>query len=276
MPHEEESNSYEFQLCDDLSCNGYDATGVYYVSLDDFRSIFTFQTTEISGGVLSSSSIYDPSANINYYVNSYLLPEINPAHTMMDASGSEGIIVTSHNPYSNLLKHDYIFYMVQQKYGNTNITGFINNKNVLKNSLEELGWDFKTNFENIFFYSENNGNGFTNADIDDDNIGKRLFEQIEYFASDRLYTDTSGNNRIRDVSSVQSFPFIENDSINFFWTLNNNDENINTRKYRIKLILTNNTNLVNRLPTDSLADQYHETIYSYGVPQSYSEYEHGN
>lgn len=271
MPHEEGSSSYEFQLCDDLSCNGYDATGVYYVSLDDFRSIFTFQTTEISGGMLSSSSIYDPSANITYYVNSYLLPEMNPAHAMMDASGSEGIIVTSHNPYSNLLKHDYIFYMVQQQYGNTNITGFINNKKTLKDSLEELGWDFKTNFENKFFYAENDGYGFTNADIDDDNIGKRLFEQIEYFVSDRLYTDTSGNNRIRDVSSIQSFPLIENDSINFFWTINNNNENINTRKYRIKLILTNNTNLVNRLPTDSLADEYHETIYSYGVPENYQE-----
>ena len=269
MPHEEEYNSYNFQLCDDLSCNGYDATGVYYVSLTDFRNMFTFETTEISGGVLSSTSIYDPSSNINYYINSYLLPEMNPAHTMMDASGSEGIIFTSHNQYSNLLKHDYLYYIVQQKYENIIVTGLISNKKLLKDSLEELGWSFKTSFENIFYNADNEGYGLTNSDSDSNNIGKRILEQIEYFTPDRLYTDTSGNNKIRDISSVQSIPFIEGDSINFFLTLNNNDENINTRVYRIKLHLTDNTNLVNRNPTDSLADEYHETIYSYGVPQNY-------
>ena len=265
MPHEEE-NSYEFQLCDDLTCTDYDATGVYYVSLTNFRNIFTFQTTEISGNILESTSIYDPSSNINYYINSYLLPQINPAHTMMDISGSEGIIYTSNNPYSNLLKHDYIFYTIQQKYGNTNVTSFVSNTKEIKNNIEELGWSFKINLENIFLYAENFGNGFTNGDIDDNNIGKRVLEQILYFNPERLTTDISGNNRIRNTTNIQSMPFIENDSINFLWTLENSNENINTRIYRIKLILTEDTNLTNRLPTDSLADQLHETIYSYGVP----------
>ena len=103
--------SVNFELCNDISCNNYDATAVFYVSLTNFRNIFKFETTEISNNKLPTTALTDTSANITYYVNSSLFPEINPAHAMMDASGSEGITYTSTSTESNLLKHDFIYYL---------------------------------------------------------------------------------------------------------------------------------------------------------------------
>ena len=77
-----------FQLCNDISCNDYDATAVSYVSLTDFRNIFKFKTTEISNNQLSDSALTDINSDITYYLNSSIFPDINPAHSMMDASGS--------------------------------------------------------------------------------------------------------------------------------------------------------------------------------------------
>ena len=255
--------SQEFQLCNDLTCVNYDCTAVFYVSLTNFRNIFMFETSEISGNALQGITITDSSSNIIYYVNNYLLPEINPAHAMVDISGSEGESYISSNSDCNLLKHEYIYYLLKEKYGTVKSFLLLRNKRELINSIELLGWSFKDNIENKFFEANNYDYGLTNQTINN-NLTKRLLEHLNNVNSDRLTTDISGYNRIRNTTEIQSFPFIEGDSINIFWTINN--QTINPRTYRIKLHLTDNTSLINRTPIDSLADQDNYIVYSYGVP----------
>lgn len=255
-----------FELCNDLSCNNYCATGVFYVSLTTFRNIFKFETTEISGNQLPSAVFSDASANITYYVNSSQFPTINAAHSMMDVSGSEGIIYETNSRSSNLLKHDYIFYLANEYFNNPRMVGLYNNIGNLKINLEELGWTLKNETEEAFSIADNSGNGLTNSTSDNTNLTKRMLEQINYHASDRLQTDTSGNNKIRDISGVQSAPLIEGDSISYYWTIKST--NFTDRIYRIKLHLTDNSELVNTIPNDSVVTQTppHSYITSTGVP----------
>lgn len=261
-------SSINFELCNDVSCNAYDATAVFYVSLSTFRNIFQFETTEITNNQLPSTVLTDASANITYYLNSSNYSAINPAHAMMDASGSEGIIYTSTSARSNLLKHDFIYYMGKIIIGDGRFIGVFNNIGTLKNKIEELGWVRKTNTESILSIADNSGNGMQNTGTTPDyqNITKRLLEQINYHQSSRFQTaDPEQSNRIKDTTSIQSLPLIEGDSINYYWTLKHN--NMPDRKYRIKLHLTDNTTNINTIPNDSIANtSEYPSITSNGVP----------
>ena len=155
-------SSLNFELCNDISCNNYDATAVFYVSLSMFRNMFKFETTDISNNELPSSTL-ETSQNITYYVNSSNFPTINPAHSMMDASGSEGIIYTSNSSASNLLKHDFIYHMGESLLGNALFVGLYNNITEIKRELEELGWEHKATVETIFQTADNSGNGLQNT-----------------------------------------------------------------------------------------------------------------
>ena len=121
-----------FELCNDISCNNYCATAVFYVNLSTFRNIFKFQTSEITNNQLSDSAL-ESSENITYYVNSSRFPAINPAHAMMDAPGSQGIIYRSPSSQSNLLKHDFIYYIAKKLLGSATNVGIYNN---IKENIE--------------------------------------------------------------------------------------------------------------------------------------------
>ena len=256
-----------FQLCTDISCSTYCATGVFYVSLSTFRNIFKFQTTDIVNNELSETAL-TTSQNITYFINSSLLPEINPAHAMMDASGSEGIIFTNNSPTANLIKHDYIYYLSKEITGSVYSVGLFNNITNIKDEIEALGWDQKNNMENKFIFADNNGNGMVNTNINPatKNLSKRIMEQIKYHNPDRFQTSTTPqNNRIRKVTTPQSIPLIEGDSISYYWTLK--QTNIADRKYRIKLYLTDDNSKTNTQPTDSKANTpEYSNITSDGVP----------
>jgi hypothetical protein len=261
-------SSINFELCNDISCNDYDATAVLYVSLSTFRDIFKFETTEISNNALPATVLTQSSADITYYVNSSSFPVINPAHAMMDASGSEGITFTSPSSQSNLLKHDFIYYLGKIIIGDGRFIGVFNNIGTLKNKIEELGWVRKTITESILLTADNSGNGLQNTGTTPDyqNITKRILEQINYHQPSRLQTaNPEQSNRIKNTTSIQSVPLIEGDSINYFWTLKNN--NIADRKYRIKLHLTDNTSNINTVPSDSISNTTeYPDITSNGVP----------
>ena len=261
-------SSCNFQLCNDISCNNYCATAIFYVSLNTFRNIFQFETTEISNNQLSSTALTDTSANITYYVDSSLLPTINPAHAMMDASGSEGIIYTSHSNQSNLLKHDFLYYIANEQIGDPLSVGLYNNIKEMKDNIELLGWNQKTYVETQFQNADNSGNGLANTTTipDYSNLTKRILEQIKYHDSNRLQTTSpSQNNRIENITTKQSVPFMEGDSINYYWKIKQN--NVPDRTYRIKLHLTGNSSLTNTVPTDSIANTTdYPNITSYGVP----------
>jgi hypothetical protein len=207
-------SSINFELCNDISCNDYDATGVLYVSLSTFRDIFKFETTEITNNELPSTTL-ESSQNITYYVNSSNFPTINPAHAMMDASGSEGIIYTSPSATSNLLKHDFIYYLGKSIIGHATSIGLFNNITEMKIELENMGWSHKENTESIFSNADNSGNGIKNTGTTPDyqNLTKRILEQIKYHEATRLDTNKSfllnkqileNINHITDGSSINT------------------------------------------------------------------------
>ena len=154
-------SSVNFELCNDISCNNYNATAVLYVNLSDFRNIFKFETTEITNNELPDSAL-ESSQNITYYVNSSNFPIINPAHAMMDASGSEGIVHTSETNTSNLLKHDFIYYLGKNIFGDATSSRFFRNISQMKTQLETFGWSHKEYTETIFTNAYNNGDGLKN------------------------------------------------------------------------------------------------------------------
>jgi hypothetical protein len=204
-----------FELCNDISCNDYDATAVLYVSLSTFRDIFKFETTEITNNALPATTLTQASADITYYVNSSSFPVINPAHAMMDASGSEGITFTSSSSQSNLLKHDFIYYLGKSIMGHATSIGLFNNITEMKIELENMGWSHKENTESIFSNADNSGNGVTNTGINPDyqNLTKRILEQIKYHEATRLDTNKSfllnkqileNINHIADGSSINT------------------------------------------------------------------------
>lgn len=261
--------SCDFQLCDDISCNSYCACGVFYVSLDTFRNIFQFQTTEISNNELPDNALIDINSDITYHVNSSLLPVINAAHSMLDSSYSQGIIYNSNISASNLLKHDYLYYSSFKLFNEARMVSIINNKRDIINSIENNGWIQKNNIETIYSNADNIGNGLvnTNSVIDNKNICKRLLQQIKYYNPYRcIVSNPPQNDRIIDTTSIQSVPLIEGDTINYYFIINN--PNIDTRKYIIKLYLTNDTTKINTTPVDSIANTAGYThITSNGVPQ---------
>ena len=259
-----------FELCNDISCNNYCATAIFYVNLSTFRNIFKFQTTEISNNQLPATALTDANASITYYLNSSSFPIINPAHAMMDASGSEGITFTSPSSQSNLLKHDFIYYIAKKLLGSATNVGIYNNIKEMKDSIESLGWNNKNNIESILSIADNNGNGMQNTGTNPDyqNLTKRILEQIKHHAPDRLQiASPQQNDRIENITTSQSVPLIEDDSINYYWTLKHNNINIPDRKYRIKLHLTDNTSNINTIPSDSIANtSEYPNITSNGVP----------
>ena len=154
-------SSVNFELCNDISCNDYNATAVLYVNLSDFRNIFKFETSEITNNELPSTTL-ESSQNITYYVNSSNFPIINPSHAMMDASGSEGIVHTAETNTSNLLKHDFIYYLGKNIFGDAASARFFRNISQMKTQLETFGWSHKEYTETIFTNAYNNGDGLKN------------------------------------------------------------------------------------------------------------------
>ena len=138
----------------------------------------------------------------------------------------------------------------------------------------------------------NSGLGMTNTITDASNVTRRLLKQIEHFDVNRLnvsmdfcpccwYTmssccceDVSRNDiysGIRNVATFQSVPLIEGDTISIFFTLKGPENSqVEDRKYRFILYLTNDTTKLNSNihPTDSVINdnEYQGNITNDGVP----------
>jgi hypothetical protein len=259
------SSPFNFQLCNENECLDYSATAVYYVSLSTLRNVFKFKTTEITNNELPASTFSNASADITYYLNEQLFPDINPANAMMDNTFSEGAIALSNSSTSNLMKHDYLRYLANETIGNYWLTPLMYNYHQLKQEIEQNSWDFNTNLRAILTNAYNGGNGLTNSANDETNFTKRILEQINAFQSARLTTGSNQNNKIVDTINVQPVPFIDGDSINF--AINLKYPNLNDRKYRIRIQITSDSNNTNTVPIDSIANRNeYPTITSTGVP----------
>ena len=267
--------SFTFQTETDTDIS-YCATGVMYVPLNTMASVFQFETTEISNNTLSSAVFDDSTADITYYVNSSSYPTINGAHSSMDNSLSQGrILDISYANYNNV-KFDYIFYLldtinISPLDSNNNINWskiwyfFMGNHSKVRNDIEIMFWNVKTDFETILSNADNSGNGLTNSNTTNNNVARFLLKQLAHFDSDRLTTTNS--NSINNTTDKQNFPFIEGDTIsNFVNIVLTDDDDVPDRKYRILLYLTNNSSNVNPSPVYSLADSNHDTVTNKGVP----------
>jgi hypothetical protein len=279
-----------FTLQTDISSINYCASGVFYVSLDLFRSMFLFSTPYIINNKLYSFVLDNPIIDIKYLVLSDLYPDINSAHAMMGNSLSEGIMYADLSA-NQLIKHDFIFYLVKQKFNRFDFYWAINNKKELASNLEEIGWTHKNNIKQVLTTAFNSGLGMTNTITDASNLTRILLKQIVHFDVNRLnvsmdfcpccwYTmsncsckDVSMNDiysGIRNIATFQSVPLIEGDTISYFLNIDVSGNEISARKYKIILYLTNDATKLNSNihPTDSVTNdnEYQGNITNDGVP----------
>lgn len=252
-----ESSSDDTDVCNftfngDVTDVSYCAASVVYVSLNTFRSMFQFRTSEISDGSLNSTVFDSSSADIQYDVSFSLFPDINVMNTMMDTSLSEGIVYQSANPYSNIVKYDFMYYLAKKLFGTIQGVAFFNNKSSIISSLETLGENYLNSIKNTLEIADNSGNGLTNTTTGSSNIVRRLLQQVQHFQPTRLDVSSSG---ISNVTTSQPVPFHEGDTISLFITVNTTENQheltgtteIPGRVYRIKMYLTEDSSLTNTI-----------------------------
>jgi hypothetical protein len=261
--------------CNDCSCNGtihYNAAGVFYVSLSNFRNVFQFKTNEISNNTLNSNSLHDTSSDMKYHVNNNLYPSINLVHAMMNDINSENAIST----YSNeMIKNDFLRYITKEYFGTYNAMAFFRNSKDYLYHIEKVGWSQKIIFENILNGCYNSGIGLNNYVKISNNISRELLLVIDEFASERLDVSFNG---IMDTSASQPVPFLEGDIINMVVKMQPNNNNplinslrngveIKSKYYLVKLILTNDSNKTNIIPSLTLSDiSNNQGVTDDGVP----------
>lgn len=262
--------SYDFYMNVADASYGYDACGVFHVSLDLMRDIFMFSSSDVSDNGLNISILDSSNANITYYIDSLFAPELNPCHSMLNDALSEGPIVDISGAYG-LLKHDMGRYLAWKLFGTHRGLGLFSNKFQLIENIEGLGWNCM--LQNISIFS--NANGMTNDIIDNTNICRNILKQMP---AERF---TISENGIENTTSPQSVPFLEGDTISHMFTihpatnqqaLTGQSNPIPPRKYRIKWHLTNDISYTNTIPVDSLADVAGNAynVTHYGIPATAS------
>lgn len=261
--------SYDFYMnVTDISY-GYDACGVFHVSLDLMRDVFMFASNDVSSNGLNVSVLDSSSAIITYYIDNIFIPELNPSHSMLNDNLSEGTIVDVSGAYG-LLKHDMARYLALKLFGTHRGLGLFSNKFELIENIEGLGWNCMLQNNTIF----SNASSMTNSVMDNTNVCRNILKQMAYSVPERF--DISDNG-IENTTNPQSVPFLEGDTISHMLTihpatnqhaLTGQSNPISQRKYRIKWHLTNNPNYTNVIPLDSLADVAGNAynITHYGIP----------
>lgn len=247
----------------------YDACGVFHVSLDLMRDVFMFSSSDVSDNGLNVSVLDSLGADITYYIDPVFIPELNPSHSMLNDSLSEGKILDVSGAYG-LLKHDMSRYLAFKLFGSHKGLGLMSNKFQLVENIEGLGWNCMLQNNSIF----SNADGMTNASMDNTNICRNILKQMASSVPERFYISENG---IENTQNAQGIPFLEGDTISHMFTihpatnqhtLTGQSIPIPQRKYRIKWHLTNDEGYTNVIPLDSLADVAGNAynITHYGIP----------
>ena len=209
---------------------------------------------------------------MKYHVNNNLYPSINLVHAMMNDINSENAIST----YSNeMIKNDFLRYITKEYFGTYNAMAFFRNIKDYLYHIEKVGWSQKIIFENILNGCYNSGIGLNNYVKISNNISRELLLVIDEFAPERLDVSFNG---IMDTSASQPVPFLEGDIINMVIKMQPNNNNplinslrngveIKSKYYLIKLILTNDSNKTNIIPSLTLSDiSNNQGVTDDGVP----------
>jgi hypothetical protein len=226
------------------------AIAVYNVRLSDMLNTFKFQSDAFDVNDLATS-------DIQYYVDTSAWPtnlKLNPAHASLTAvatyNTTPGAILTTDADVvdtKNLVKHDFVRYLAFKLFNTAYGVDLFSNEEALLADLVSKGATAATNIKtaldsvnmtNALFGTASNKYS-TDASDNTSNFTRELMRQIAHYAPQRF----AG---ISNVSTVQSVPLQENDTLNFKVTINPaSGQHILTsrpdpfayRTYQIKLIL---------------------------------------
>jgi hypothetical protein len=235
----------------------YDATGVFYVNIQDMKNVFGYQTDGIDMNNLAEH-------DIKYYVDMTKWPAnltLNPSHAMMFNAQSTGGFDISDvliPDAKKLVKHDYIRYLANKLFNTTRAVDLMANELELNENLSGNGSLFTSmNSRNILdilnsisttstdaYSSDANGKKYlTNATLIPTNIVRSIMEQINNTEPERF------NNLSPDEANdlIRSVPFMVGDRLNFTLKIKAaaNQHNLTKvqpipdRTYLISLVLAN-------------------------------------
>ena len=204
------------------------ATAILYVSIDDMKSVFQFQTDSTDVNNL-------PSADIKYYVDTASWPALNPANAMMNVSSlSQNAIalIDSNGALADnklMVCHDFTRYLASKLFGTHFGVDLFNNETELLQDLRLICDDSAeghTQYDVLAKLTAVSKSGtheglegdagskfMTNATNDNTNLCRVLFDQM-------IAADIS---RFRDLSigadQSQPLPFAVDDAISFKLTI---------------------------------------------------------
>lgn len=262
------------------SVETYNATAVFYVKLNDMRSVFRFQRPTIENNQSLSDAISDASSNIRYFVFRNSWPtslKINPSHAMLDRAESSGQLLggggggggNTYDSNKSLVKHDFLRYLALQLFNTVHGVDLFQNEPDLLENIAYYGEVARVGIRAVLdtistmsadttMNMDNSGNKYlTNTNTTISNISRELMRQIALNVSARL--QDSG---VAESTGIQSVPLVENDTLNIKvmveaapnqHTLTNVNA-IPVRSYNIKLILKNTVDVsgANTVVSDSV------------------------
>jgi len=237
----------------DVSC-----IAIYNVKLSNMRDVFKFQT--------DSFDVNDTDASdIKYYVDMGNWPanlKLNPAHAHTLSStpilASGGDIADE----KNLVKHDFVRYLAQQLFNTPYGVDLFSNEDALLSDIVTKGAtaysDIKAALDAVNMSSAAHGDSpskySTNNETSTANFSRELLRQVASQAASRFATGIS------NVSTIQSVPLLENDTISFKVSitpaadqhnLTSRPSAFNTRVYEIKLVLKEDIDATNVAPVEA-------------------------
>jgi hypothetical protein len=205
------------------------ATAILYVSIDDMKSVFQFQTDSTDVNNLAD-------ADIKYYVDTASWPALNPMNAMMNISSlSQGAIalIDSNGALADnklMVCHDFTRYLASKLFGTHFGTDLFNNETELLQDLRLIAdgsaeghtwYDIVAKVTAVSkagthegLVADANGDKYmTNATNDNTNLCRVLFDQMIGSAVSRFQDISLG------ADQAQPLPFQVDDAISFVLTV---------------------------------------------------------
>lgn len=238
------------------------ATAIIFVSIDDMKSVFQFQTDSTDVNNLAE-------ADIKYYTDTASWPAVNPANAMMNVSTlSQGAIalIDSAGALADdklMVAHDFTRYLASKLFGtHFGVDLFNNETELLQNlrlicddSAEDHTWYDVT--AKVTAVSKSGSHAglegtagdkyMTNATDDSTNLCRVLFNQMIGAAAPRFQDISLGGDL------PQPLPFAVDDAISFKLTIAPAEEQealtgvdpIGARSYEIRFVIKESGDVVN-------------------------------
>lgn len=245
------------------------ATAIIFVSIDDMKSVFQYQTDSTDATNLAES-------DIKYYTDTALWPAINPVNAMMNVSTlSQGAIalIDSAGPLADnklMVAHDFTRYLAQCLFGTHFGVDLFNNETELLQNLrlicddsaaDHTWYDVVAKVTSVSKSGSHEGllgdagsQYMTNATDDSTNLCRVLFDQM-------IGADVARFSAIGASDLPQPLPFAVDDAISFKLTiapapgqedLTQLAEPLGPRSYEIRFVIKDSVDVVN---TEVAADE---------------------